>query len=168
MVLAECPPAIIFLQSEDEARRFRDKVKFDCFKPACIKTPIEDIDILDSEEDGNSDPRSVAGYVKRREGRQRRAIEPPSRSNNKRGNYTDRGVEKEADGLGAGSGSGNGGEDGEGGSGGGGEMERRKMERRKMKKREMKEIFWLMPSGWLLAIFRSKIQPDLAPNLDCS
>jgi len=61
MVLDECSPITVFLQSEHEARRFRDKVKFDFFKPAFTKTPIEEIHILDSEEDGNADPRSVAG-----------------------------------------------------------------------------------------------------------
>jgi hypothetical protein len=114
MALDECSPVTIFLQSEHEARRFRDKVKFDCFKPAFIKTPIEEIHIDDSEDDGNADLRSVAGYVKRREG-VRRSVEPPPRSNAKSQNHLDSRPEKEADGLEAGSGIG--GEDGEGGSG---------------------------------------------------
>jgi hypothetical protein len=88
MVLDECSPVIIFLQSEHEARRFRDKVKFDCFKPAFIKTSIAEIDILDSEEDGNADPRSVAGYVKRRESAANgeRLTHPRNRMRNARSN----------------------------------------------------------------------------------
>jgi hypothetical protein len=115
MVLDEYTSITVFLQSENEARWFRDKVKIDCFKPGFIKTSIAEIDILDSEEDGNADPRSVAGYVKRREEGAPRAIEPPPQSNAKSEKQFDKKPEKEADGLEAGSS--NGGADGEGGSG---------------------------------------------------
>jgi hypothetical protein len=156
MTLDECSPIPVFLQSENEARLLRDKPKFDCFKPAFIKTPIEEIHIDDSEDDGNTDPRSAAGYVKRREG-SRRAIDPPSRSNKKRGNYTDREAEKEADGLEANSGSGNGGEDGGGGSGGGGRDEKKEDEE---KREERKDL-----AGAIGVAFGNNIQIEDAARL---
>ena len=135
MVLDECSPITVFLQSEHEARRFRDKVKFDFFKPAFIKTPIEEIHVLGSEEDGNAGPRSVAGYVKRREG-SRRAIDPPPQSNAKSEKQLDRKPDKEAEGLESGSGSGNGGEDGEGGSGDRGRDGKKEDQQQNEEKRE--------------------------------